>query len=976
MNPDTTANGDSQESVVGHVAGELHDRLKRGERPDVEEYVAQFPGHESAIRDVFAMVPALDAPVLEATPPETPAPAPGGRFGGYELLGEIAHGGMGVVYRARQLSPSREVALKMILAAALASTTDVQRFKTEAEAAASLEHPNIVPIYDVGEHQGQHFFSMKLVQGGPLRPGPAVSRAEQRRAAALVAQVARAVHYAHQRGILHRNLKPANVLLNADDQPHVTDFGLARRPDAYRGLPDCGAIVGMPNYMAPEQVAAKRGLTTAADVYSLGAILYELLTGRPPFQADTAVNAMLQVLEQEPARPRSLNPSVERDLETVCLKCLQKDPARRYRSAEALADDLERWLRRQPIEARPSGLWQRAVKRAQRRPAVTALAALSVLLAAVAFLLVTREWRDAVHEKQQAATALGREERARKRAEYFNSINLAHTAWLANNVRQAEHVLDDCPEDLRDWEWRYCKRACQGALLTLQAHSSAVTGLAFSPDGKWLASAGKDTTVKIWDASDGKEVATFRKHPSSAFSVSVAFSPDGERLASAASGYEVGDKQQSPRPYTELKVWDVRTGQDAFTVRMDQALGSDACVAFSPDGRRLATFAEATRLPDGKSFRLGGSTVRDARTGQLQLTLPGAIGDLAFSPDGTLLASSGGGGGPAVWDVRSGKEILRLNGRLRWCDGVAFSPDGTRLAASDDDMTVIVLDVTAGKEVYSMPGEYRFGHTGGRGSVRPAFDREGKQLASVAPDNTVKVCAAADGHEVFTLRGHADPVSCVAYSPQGSRLASADEGGAIKVWDSRIGQEFLTLQDPSLRSYDPHDSLALSPDGSRLLTTDNARSREGKEGATKLWDVMTGAETLTLHGHPCGISAVAFSPDGKRLASASFTRVVKPREPGVTWKPGETWQDPSVVNVWELPTGKKLFAIEGLVGGVGRLAFSADSKRLAGVGGEGQGQAVRGTLRVWDAATGDQICAALQEAHGFSGLPSLPSVSK
>jgi serine/threonine-protein kinase len=267
MNPDTTPDGDSVESVIARVADKVHDRRKRGERPDVEQYVAQFPRHESAIRDVFAMVQALDAPAAEATPPETPAPVPGSRFGGYELLGEIAHGGMGVVYRARQLSPSRLVALKMILAGELASPADVQRFRTEAEAAANLEHQNIVPIYEVGEHQGRHFFSMKLIQGGPLRPGPAPSRPEQRRAAALMAQVARAVHHAHQRGILHRDLKPANVLLDAEGQPHVTDFGLAKRLEGGTGQTQSGAIVGTPSYMAPEQAAAKKGLTTVADVY-------------------------------------------------------------------------------------------------------------------------------------------------------------------------------------------------------------------------------------------------------------------------------------------------------------------------------------------------------------------------------------------------------------------------------------------------------------------------------------------------------------------------------------------------------------------------------------------------------------------------------------------------------------------------------------------------------------------------------------
>lgn len=290
-------------------------------------------------------------------------------FGDYELISEIARGGMGVVYQARQTKLNRVVALKMILAGQLAGVDEIKRFQAEAEAAAHLQHPNIVAIHEVGEHEGFHFFSMDYVPGQSLAQIAKQGLLPALKAAEYVKTIAEAIHFAHQRGILHRDLKPHNVLIDANDRPRVTDFGLAKRVatqgatagDAIRGaeLTATGQVLGTPSYMPPEQAAAKRGaLGPASDVYSLGAILYHLVTGRPPFQAETPLDTLLQVLDAEPATPRSLNPQLTRDLETICLKCLQKDPSRRYASAQALADDLGRFLQGEPILARPAGLWE------------------------------------------------------------------------------------------------------------------------------------------------------------------------------------------------------------------------------------------------------------------------------------------------------------------------------------------------------------------------------------------------------------------------------------------------------------------------------------------------------------------------------------------------------------------------------------------------------------------------------------------
>jgi len=374
--------------------------LQAGRETDRQRLLDRFPNLAPELKAFSAYYdrltkldpgPTQAAAAAAATVPhpsrtEEPQPLPlDGTFGDYELLALIARGGMGVVYKARQISLNRTVAVKMVQSGEFASEEVVERFRTEAEAAANLQHANIVAIHEVGVHKGQHYFSMDYVEGHSLAALVSGKPLRPERAARYIQTVGEAIHYAHQKGVLHRDLKPSNVLIDEFDQPRITDFGLAKRIEGAAELTASGQVLGTPGYMPPEQISGARDkVGPASDIYSLGAALYELLTGRPPFEADTTLNTLMLVLdpEQEPERPRSLNRQIDRDLETICLKCLQKDPQKRYHSGKDLAEDLERYLEGEAILARPVGPLGHVVRWAKRNPAFA-----TTLLALTAFYI-------------------------------------------------------------------------------------------------------------------------------------------------------------------------------------------------------------------------------------------------------------------------------------------------------------------------------------------------------------------------------------------------------------------------------------------------------------------------------------------------------------------------------------------------------------------------------------------------------------
>ncbi|HOW74017.1 MAG TPA: protein kinase [Phycisphaerae bacterium] len=859
-------------------------------------------------------------------PPADVAEAPsagitGSRFGDYELLESIGRGGMGVVYKARQVSVNRTVALKMILAGEFASPDDLRRFHTEAEAAANLDHPHIVPIYEVGTHKGRHYFSMKLIEGGTLARQTRRYTENPHNAARLMAQVAGAVHYAHQHGILHRDLKPGNILLDAEGNPYVTDFGLARRVAEKSSLTLTGQLIGTPSYMAPEQAAGSgKQLSIAADIYSLGAILYELLTGQPPFVADTPLATLQQVRDTEPRRPSTINRRISRDLETICLKCLEKDPQRRYASAGVLAEDLERWLEGRSILARPVGQTAKFWRWCRRQPLIAGLGAAMILIFAVGFTGMLWQWqqsqRHATAEAEQRRRAeagereaIGHELIARRNA-YAADMILVEQALADGDLGQARFLLNrhlplPGQEDLRGWEWRYHWQQCRrdpAFREELLQHSDSVKHVAISPDDKWLAVGGVDGWVGLMDLAS-RQLRTLQ--PKSAGKAVVAFSPDSSRL------FFTWDNGKSS---SAVKLYDLSKEEVRLSLTQEAPI---TALAFSPNGHMLITL-EMSKRADPHKPEPQFVTVWDLQTGirssRIVIEPPDAKKTTPRQRFRTTPPRDAEHGNPA-----------------------AISPDGSRLAVGDVHGRVHILSLPGGARLRDFPA-----HADDMFAL--AFSPDGRLLASGAgySDPVIRLWDAATGELRGSLQGHQRFIHALAFSPRGSLLASASADYSIGLWDIAFERPVM-LNTPTTRSVGP------------------STGEQGSPGASS---ALSGGPMRPLRGHAREVWTLAFSPDGRRLVTGCKDGAVwlwstEPQTPGQ----GFTVRRSSGVRYLlpYLPDGKSL-AVVNLSGSVSLwdaqtmapkedLAAMGTNNLWPEVSPDGRWLAVGGLdgcLRVWD----------------------------
>lgn len=870
------------------------------------------------------------------------------RLGDYELLEEVARGGMGVVYLARQMSLGRNVAVKMILHGVLAGDTAIARFKAEAAAAAGLSHPNIVAIHEIGEHQGRHFFSMEFVTGRTLaelvRDGPLPTRV----AAGYLERVAAAVHYAHERGVLHRDLKPSNIIIDGQDRPRVTDFGLAKRFGSDSDLTLTGQVVGTPAYMSPEQAGGANYGTvdTRSDVYSLGAVLYHLVCGLAPFSGESATQILRKVTDLEPVAPRLLNPGLPRDLETICLKCLAKEPSRRYGSALELADDLGRFLNGRPILARPASRVEKLWRWAGRQPALAAalVGCVVILVGGVGGILwQLRQTKAAQWVAVQKAKDEATQRKAAQHSELVMRQNLyaadmlgVQRALADNDLGTARRLLEAHrppagQPDLRGFEWRFFWAKAQGdSFMTLTHHGVAISALAFSPDGKWLAFGSHQVVVCDTDSFQVRARATVPNVES------IAFIPHTQSMLIGTRG-------------TNVRRWDWRQSGDP-PVFFD-AHGRWPNVAVSPTGNIIAVGCGASPFSSDPE---GTETLYDLTTGLPRQTLPESGGLAAFSPDGKRLATGSWQGTVKLWNPETGELTGILTNATRVIS-LRFSPDGETLAVCSCIDSLWLYDVATGLRRPAAHGHAAYVNDA-------AFSPDGNTLATCSGDQTVRLWSLKTGGETACWRGHSYQIGYVAWHPDDTMLASGGNDGTVRLWKTDQTESDTKPFAGQVKSH-------FFSRGGRLLavagldgqvTVHEFPSRKVINGPQKVGIPLgfradpTALVTLRPRQNRGDCELVEWSiPDFQPRRSTPLPESTPQMSPGVLSPDCRLMAlaaAPGEILVWDLSTGTRPMRLSSPGGGrVRSLAFSPDSRLLAGA------FEFSTAVHVWDLGSGGSL---------------------
>jgi WD40 repeat protein/tRNA A-37 threonylcarbamoyl transferase component Bud32 len=913
-------------------------------------------------------------------------------IGHFKLVERLGMGAFGAVWKALDLELDRTVAVKIPRSGQL----DKQRqdfFFREARSAAQLRHPNIVPVYEVGREGDTLYIVSEFVRGVTLADRLSAGHLGSHEAAQLCATIADALQHAHEQGVIHRDLKPANIMLDAADQPHLMDFGLARREAGEITMTLDGQVLGTPAYMSPEQAQGEaHAAGPTSDVYSLGVMLFEMLTGELPFRGNSRM-MIHQVVHDDPPSPRKLNAAVPKDLETITLRCMEKDPKRRFATAGALAAEFRRYGAGEPIHARPITRTERAWRWCKRKPLVAGLsAALAALLAFVAIsgqLVAARqaalradaeENADAAREMQEIAEAVATKEAlARKDAEqahqklaaaqgasertvYARTISLAQQEWSNGNIMQCEDLLNRTRSDFRDWEWRYLKRLCHTELITLKGLKGAANLVCLHRDGRHVAaSSPAEQTIVVWERSTGRVIARHRV-------IAMAFSRDG----TVAAGLPTAGAQNAIRLFARalggnpasIAVFDMLSGEKLADVAGHP--GGTAQAALSPDGSKLVTVGSdrTVRVWDAKDGR---QIAKIDEPDRMQMH-PAAI-----SPDGRRVAWKSMDGWLEGFEVEQGKRLMRVKEPLYFgaVPVVAINADGSLLASVSGDQ-IAIWDLGDGKRKTVLHGH--------RGSVLGlAFAPARPLLASCSYDSTVRLWNIDTGRELLCLRGHragyAYGVNCIAFDDEGKLLATGGADGLVKIWDPRADEAIVdnVAQPPRNRSEqlmanswgaspDPRQDLEwlfghmayvmdldFTPDGKFIVTASSDRT-------VKVFDAATRKVVRNFTAHNQPVAAVRVSPDGKTVASGSG---------------GFAQTEPGKILLWSLDDGEVLKSLEAHAAPIAKLRFSPDGTRLVSVSGS-QAASHTGELMIWDLEAGKLLHRAAGVGAAMIGLDISP----